>query len=394
EINRLTQAKKLIREMRVESTGNRVGMVIFSGTPLVACPLTTDYSFFYSVLDSVSPDSIRGGGTSFENAITYACKTIYDTTNTIARDMIMLTDGGDLGESVAEAAKTLEEQNIRLLMVGIGDAQKASPIALEQENGAVTYITHNGSLVRSKLESKSLQQLAALVPSAKYVQAGVESINLSEVYWQYVKDLSKIKLQTDFTRSYDEEFQWFLAIAVAFIFMALCIPKVLKSLPKGGANLLIFVLFLSTTGIGEDNSFELPLANKQMDTKKSAELVRVGISEERNGNNNEAKNAFILAYVENSSAAEPLYNLAQIMGREGNLLESSKLFLMAGALANNNKSIFLECVINGGINAFKYTNNIVANSTKLSLKQIKELKSYLIETAKLIDDSHIALSGK
>jgi len=67
--NRLERAKSDVRDLVGRVVGHRLGLVAFAGKAVVACPLTTDRSFFKSVLDSLGLRSVLRGGMAIGDAL-------------------------------------------------------------------------------------------------------------------------------------------------------------------------------------------------------------------------------------------------------------------------------------------------------------------------------------
>src|SRR5207244_4500475 len=59
--NRLECAKSKIKELVRNLSCERVGLILFSGSALVQCPLTSDYSAFHMFLDQVDVETISSG---------------------------------------------------------------------------------------------------------------------------------------------------------------------------------------------------------------------------------------------------------------------------------------------------------------------------------------------
>ncbi len=57
--NRLERAKLDVRDVLKKLAGDRVGLIVFAGKPVVKVPLTTDDGFFREVLDDVDTRSAR-----------------------------------------------------------------------------------------------------------------------------------------------------------------------------------------------------------------------------------------------------------------------------------------------------------------------------------------------
>ena len=67
--DRLTAAKREIRDLLELLKGDRVGLVAFAGTAFVQCPLTMDYYAFELFLDEMDPDWVPVGGTDLAAAV-------------------------------------------------------------------------------------------------------------------------------------------------------------------------------------------------------------------------------------------------------------------------------------------------------------------------------------
>ena len=63
---RLECAKRKIKELVKRLSCERVGLLLFSGTALMQCPLTSDYNSFFMFLDQVDSETIASGSTAFE----------------------------------------------------------------------------------------------------------------------------------------------------------------------------------------------------------------------------------------------------------------------------------------------------------------------------------------
>ena len=67
--NRLKFAKEKIKKLLYNLSCERVGLIVFSGSTIVQCPLTTDYSAFFLFLDQLDVDTISQGTTALDKAI-------------------------------------------------------------------------------------------------------------------------------------------------------------------------------------------------------------------------------------------------------------------------------------------------------------------------------------
>ncbi len=106
--NRLERAKSDIRDLLKKLAGDRVGLIVFAGKPVLKVPLTTDDGFFRTVLDDVDTHSAPRGGTLIGDAIRKALDAMPPRGD---RDqvIVLLTDGEDQESYPIEAAKQAAE---------------------------------------------------------------------------------------------------------------------------------------------------------------------------------------------------------------------------------------------------------------------------------------------
>ena len=67
--NRLDFTKLKIRNLLQRLDFERVGLILFSGSAFLQCPLTADHAAFLMFLDQVDVESIASGTTSMSNAL-------------------------------------------------------------------------------------------------------------------------------------------------------------------------------------------------------------------------------------------------------------------------------------------------------------------------------------
>ena len=70
--NRLTCAKDKIKKLLRMLSCERVGLILFSGSSIIQCPLTTDYGAFFMFLDAIDADTVSAGTTALDQAIAKA----------------------------------------------------------------------------------------------------------------------------------------------------------------------------------------------------------------------------------------------------------------------------------------------------------------------------------
>jgi Ca-activated chloride channel family protein len=220
--NRLERAKLAIDEMLDVMQGDRVGLILFAGSWSLKCPLTHDYSFFRMALRSASPDDVSRGGTDIGDAIRVAVNQVLrppepdaaekETPDEVTRDIVLITDGEDLEESgPVSAAQVAAKYGVRISTVGIGDPLGAKVPAADGTN-----MTYNGEPVRSRLDEKTLREIAAATKGGRYVGVRTGAIDLTALYSRHLSTGAKQE-KTFRAIRYRELYQWPLFAAIVLV---------------------------------------------------------------------------------------------------------------------------------------------------------------------------------
>lgn len=159
--NRLANAKQMLQMLVSHLKEDRIGIIAFTSKAFIQCPITTDTSALDYFIASLQPDMLPVAGTSLSAPVTLAAQMLARYPGQKA--LILLTDGEDhTPEELAAAQKAAQENNIRIIAVGIGTAEGALIPVQTDPNGQVTEYKKdkNGKTVVSKLDETSLAALA------------------------------------------------------------------------------------------------------------------------------------------------------------------------------------------------------------------------------------------
>lgn len=219
--SRLERAKIAIQDLLEVLEGDRIAIVTFAGSASVKCPLTQDYAFVRMALADVSTGSTGRGGTAVGDAIRKAQADVFDKTTRQYKDIILITDGEEHEgyESLpVEAAKSAGEEGIRIIAIGLGDDQTGSRIPVIGPDGEKTFLKYKGQEVWSKLDSKTLAEIALASNKGKYlaVRPG-ETLDLGQIYAELIESAEKRELESATMTTYDEKFQIFVALALVLL---------------------------------------------------------------------------------------------------------------------------------------------------------------------------------
>ncbi len=221
--SRLEKAKADCLDLLKELKGERVGLIVFAGKPLLKVPLTTDQGFFKRTLKDIDTQSAPRGGTLMGDAIRLAMESMPERTD---RDqaMLLITDGEDHESLPVEAATAAAAKKMRVFTMSIGDAKEGARIPVVEGRNKSYLKDKAGQEVFSKADEGLLQQIA-LAGSGVYIPAGTKNYDLGQVY----KDtLSKLKHGTDGVEErirYREQYQWFLAAGMFFLIVYVLINE-------------------------------------------------------------------------------------------------------------------------------------------------------------------------
>lgn len=180
--SRLMRAKFEIQDFLKILTGDKIGLIGFSGEAFVLVPLTTDYSTFSLLLNDLDTDLIPLTGTDIKGAITKASASFKQHDSSVAKAIVLITDGED---SVGLDAKIIEEIknfNINVFVLSIG-TEEGAPIPLKQ-GGHKT--DANNKIILSKLNEAALQNLA-LKTGGVYVRSVSGDLDLETLYKKGIK---------------------------------------------------------------------------------------------------------------------------------------------------------------------------------------------------------------
>ncbi|MDR0520537.1 MAG: VWA domain-containing protein [Planctomycetaceae bacterium] len=223
---RLQRAKSDIRDLLERVTGDRVGLIVFAGKPILKVPLTTDQPFFLHILESVNTDSAPRGGTAVGDAVRSALRAMPPEAGR-QRAIVLITDGEDQESMPLDAAKDAAAQNVKILTVGLGDPNEGGRIPIRDKNGNLSYLKYEGKEVWTKPDEQTLMEMARLTKGA-HVPAGINSFDLGQIY---ADSIGKMQGNSDHAdkpehrKKFRHQYQIFLAAAVLGLLLYAAVPE-------------------------------------------------------------------------------------------------------------------------------------------------------------------------
>ncbi len=210
--NRLARAKSKITNILQLLSCERVGLILFSGSAFVQCPLTADYSAFHMFLEHVDVETISSGTTALDQAISQAInsfKSIPDQKNKL---LILVTDGEDFSSNLSNIKYKAQEENLHIFTFGIGSLEGAPVPLFDQMGNAVGHqLDGNGNVVISRLNEGILSNLAHDVGGA-YIQVTDDDTDIRSLL-QNVQSFEKEEIGDRTVTTYQQWYPYFLFVS-------------------------------------------------------------------------------------------------------------------------------------------------------------------------------------
>ena len=221
--DRLERSKFAVKDLVKKLSGDRVGLIAFSGTAFLQCPLTIDYNGFLLALDDLTTATIPRPGTAITAAIREAINVLKGP-DTKYKVLVIITDGEDLEGDALKAAKDAADLGIKIYCIGVGTTE-GELIPAVGRDGARGYLADKrGNVVKTKLNEDILKQVA-ISTGGSYVRATQGEFGLVLLYDKSISKLEKRDIDAKMRKQYQERYQYFLALALILLFLEPLIPE-------------------------------------------------------------------------------------------------------------------------------------------------------------------------
>ncbi len=304
---RLDRAKREIIDLLNMLEGDRVGLVAFSGTAFLQCPLTIDYPAFYLFLDVLTPDYLPLGGSDLAAAVQTAGHA-FDPQSRADKAVILITDGEHTGrQDPMAAARAAMKAGIKLFTIGVGSGDGV-PVP-DQQGGFKKDASHQ--IVLSKLDESLLSRMA-LATGGSYVRSVAGDIDLETIYKEQIRmHMAGATVESGRKRIWADRYQWPLALAVALLLLARWFPPVSHT----GALILVLTGLLAAAAPAD------------------AGPLKDGSEAYQKGDYDKALNHFLAGQVRNPQDPSLLYNIGNTYYKLNDFQTAEAHYLQALAKA-------------------------------------------------------------
>ncbi|HLV13611.1 MAG TPA: VWA domain-containing protein [Xanthomarina sp.] len=216
EPNRLDKTKQLVTQIINNLASDRVGIIAYAGKAFPQLPITTDYAAAKMFLQNMNTDMISSQGTAISEAIELS-KTYFDDEEQTNRVLIIISDGEDHEEGAVKTAREAYDEGIRIFTIGVGQT-KGGPIPIKR-NGIISSYKKdsNGETVITRLDEENLIAIANEADGL-YIN-GRNTNEVVETVRDVLNKMDKTEFESKQFADFKDQFQWFLAFALALLFI-------------------------------------------------------------------------------------------------------------------------------------------------------------------------------
>jgi Ca-activated chloride channel family protein len=225
--SRMSRTRYAITRLVERMNNDRIGIVAFADEAEVLLPITGDYKMAESVTKRLSPDLIAEQGTNIGKALEVALLSFTRSTqHTKSRVIILITDGESHDQSTEAAIEQAKAEGVMICAIGIGTPE-GTPLKID----GVHLEDEEGKMVVTKLGEPLLESVTAATGGI-YTRSRNDSFGLEEIIAR-LDEMEATELSTITFEEYDEQYQWFLGVALLLLVVEMLILERRNPLLKG-----------------------------------------------------------------------------------------------------------------------------------------------------------------
>jgi Ca-activated chloride channel homolog len=210
--NRLEFTKLKIRNFLKKLDFERVGLILFSGSAFLQCPLTVDQSAFLMFLDQVDVETIASGTTSIDSALSKSIEVFNSSQERKNKLVVLATDGEDFSLNLQRVKAKAIEQNVKVFALGVGTQQGAPvPIIDSFGNQSGHEVDSDGQIVLTRLNEEVLQKVCDDL-GGNYFRASYDETDLNHLI-AVIQGYEKEKFEDKKMSYYQDQYPWLLGIS-------------------------------------------------------------------------------------------------------------------------------------------------------------------------------------
>src|SRR5699024_7611157 len=165
--SRLEKAKYEILRLVERLNGDRIGLIVFTGSAYLQVPMTLDYSSFKLFLNIADTDQMPNSATNFSSALKAAAQTFNieeeETEDSgAAKVLFIISDGENHENPYEDVLQKLKNNGVQVYTLGIGTLEGGTiPVYSDRTGQLDGYKRNNeGEVVTTSIQPEVLQNIA------------------------------------------------------------------------------------------------------------------------------------------------------------------------------------------------------------------------------------------
>lgn len=223
--NRLGAAKEVAKKFIAGRPHDRIGLVVFGGTSLTICPLTTDKEALQNLLNQVAIDMTGVDGTAIGMALANSADRLRSS-KARSKVILLITDGRNNQGAIdpLTAAKAAGALGIKIYAVGAGSPE-GGLMPVQDPLFGTRYVR----IPNEELDENTLRAVAA-ASQGRYFRAK-DSQGLNDIF-QKINEMEKSEYKvTEFTHYRDLYAGWLLWAGILLGLAGVLGETVLRRVP-------------------------------------------------------------------------------------------------------------------------------------------------------------------
>lgn len=225
--SRIERTRYAISRLVERMKEDRLGIVAFAEEAEVLLPITGDYKMAEAMVKRLSPTLIAHQGTDIGEALEVALLSFTESTKeSKSRVVILITDGEEHNQRTEAAIESAVAQGVMVCAIGIGTPE-GTPLKI---NGELIE-DEDGKMVVTKLGEPLLQHIAEATGGI-YIRSRNENFGLEEII-ERLDQIEATQLTQITFEEYDEQYQWFLGVALLLLIAEIFVMERRNPLLRG-----------------------------------------------------------------------------------------------------------------------------------------------------------------
>ena len=213
---------------------DRLGLIAFSGTAFLQCPLTIDRNAFIQNVNSLTTDIIPQGGTAIGEAVTEALRT-FEKEEDNHKVLVLMTDGEDHEAGVTDAAQKANKIGMKIFTIGLGSTEGELIQLPDPQTGRLEFLKDaSGNVVKSRLNETLLHTLSTDTGAFYLPLQGADT--MERLYEAGLAGLTPNRIENQMTKRYIERYQWPLGLAILLLLSEMLLREGRRKSPTNRAS--------------------------------------------------------------------------------------------------------------------------------------------------------------